>query len=166
MLRGIEIEAPMVRRDRRLSKAIVIPLSPAEAAFLLQRVANVSATAEAIVHHPAAGQMISPWTRHHVVEKIVYLRENLRRGPGALFVITALDRAILVDAFEHNPYFAAMGDDDPRLTADAVRQAERFRARAQAALAQPIRRVPLGQGRSRLADKQADQQADQQEVFA
>jgi hypothetical protein len=150
--RGIETAIAPVRRSKGRPHAIVVAVSPAECKFLLARLADVSATAEAIVHHPRPGHHISSWDRHHVVEKLIAIVRVLRTPPANLFIVTPLERLIFVEAIENNPYFAAMHDSDPRLSVGAVRQAEALRQRLATALGQPIARVPLGRGRTRLPE--------------
>jgi hypothetical protein len=147
---GIEEQIASVRRKKGHSTAQTLSVSPAECRFLLACIADVSATAEAIVHHPGPGLHISPWDRQHVVDKLLVFVEALRRKPPNLFIITQLDRAILIHAIERNPYFALMHDSDPRLTVDAIRQANALRERAQAVLNTRLARIPLG-NRKRIA---------------
>lgn len=149
-VKGIEIDAGTVRRSGFTNRPIAVRLTRAERAFLLHRIGDITATAEAILHNPHAGKMISPWSRDHVVQRIVQLRNTLREDRDVFFLISSLDRAIFIDAIVHNSYFAAMHDTDPRLTIDAVRQANALRDRLAAAIGQRIARVPLGVGRTRL----------------
>lgn len=146
----IEIQIGVARRAKNSPKPVVLPISAAECLFLLYRVADVTATAEAIVHHPDESKHISPWSRQQVVVRVVELVRHLREKPARLYLISRLDKAIIINAIEANPYFARMADGDPRLTVDAIRMAEHFRSRLQTALGQQVRRVPLGKGRSRI----------------
>jgi hypothetical protein len=150
LVQGVEALVGHTRRTGQRCRAISIPVDPATCRFLLARLKDVSGTTEAIVHRPPPGQMISPWNRDHVVQRVRGWVQALRDNPRHIFVITPLDRAVIVEAIEGNRYFADMHDTDPRLTVDAVRQANALRERIATALGQQIRRVPLGDGRRRL----------------
>jgi hypothetical protein len=149
-VRGIEMPIAPVRRSGSAIRPLMLQLSSAEAMFLLCRVANISRASEAILHHPAAHEHRSAWSRSQVVERVTTMNRYLRQNPNRIFLITRLDREIIVDAVEHSPYFAEMDDRDPRLTVDAVRQADALRVRLSHLLRQPIAKVPLGTGRSWL----------------
>jgi hypothetical protein len=150
MIPGIEIPSAPARRAKRSPKPIVIQTSAAERLFVLARIANITATVEAILHHPPPSHHLSPWTREQVVRRVVTFVDVCRINRPNLFIISPLDRAVITNAIEANPYFAQMADGDPRLTVAAVRLAEAFRARVARALKQQIHRVPLGAGRRRI----------------
>lgn len=151
IVKGIEIEVAPVRRAADSPRPIVLHLTKIERAFLLFRIKDVSATAESILHHPSTGQMVSPWTRDMVVQRVLNIRDHLRRADkDTLFVLGPLDKMIVADAIEHNPFFAMMHDSDPRLKADSVRQANALRERVNRAFGWRIASVPLGKGRTRL----------------
>lgn len=147
---GVEELRGVVRRSRYHAKPVTIPLDGAACRFLLVRLADVTATTEAIIHHPSPGQMISPWSRSSVVGHVRRWVDILRALPPHVLVISLIDRAIVVQAIEGNPYFARMADDDPRLTIEAVRAANAVRERFRAALRMPIGRISLGSGRRRI----------------
>lgn len=151
MIPGIEIAAPPARRSTWSARPIPIPLTPAEAMFLLYRLADLTAVAEAIAHHPAPGKMVSPWSREQIIRRAIAIVKVLRRGQP-LWVLTPLDTALIVQGIEGNPYFARMADDDPRLTPTAARAANALREKVQKALGRPVGRVPLGGERRRVAE--------------
>lgn len=126
------IERPIDPAHSAHAKPVVISLSAPERMFLLYRLADRTNTIEAVLHNPPAGKHLCPWNRD-------------------LIIVSPLDRALTVQGIEGNPYFAQMRDADPRLTPDALRQANALRERLAALLAVQIARVPLGQGRRRIA---------------
>jgi hypothetical protein len=156
MIPGIEVAAAPARRGARIPRPITLAISNAERLFILHRIKDVAGTAEAVVHSPAADEYVSPWTRQQAVSRILAMVQALRKEVPVLLVISNLDKAILVNAIEANPYFADMHDADPRLTVDAVRQANTLRERLARALGVSIKRVPLGAGRTRISEKNHD----------
>ncbi len=150
IVHGVEEYIGVVRRTRPSPKPIHIPLTETERRFLLFRIADITATAEAILHHPEPGAHIAPYTREGVTRHVVGMRNALRRDDRELLLSTPLSKAVLIQAIENNPYFAQMHDTDPRLTVAAVRQAEALRMKVAGLLNRKIAKVPLGEGRKRL----------------
>lgn len=150
IVHGVEEYIGVVRRTRPHPKPIHIPLTGTERRFLLFRVADITAITEAILHHPEPGAHLTSHTRESVIRHVIGMRNTLRRDDRELLMSTPLDKRLVVDAIENNPYFAQMHDTDPRLTVAAVRQANALRLKVAGLLGLRIAKVPLGQGRKRL----------------
>jgi hypothetical protein len=146
--RIIAIET-VARRDPRLFKPIYLPLSLTQRRFLLYRLADLTATAEAILHRKAPAGSAPRWSREQVLGKTAGLVAALRTAPN-VFILGDIDKAIVIEGIEGNRYFAQMADDDPRLCAAGIAQADALRLILQTKLKQPIRPVPLGRPRLRL----------------
>jgi hypothetical protein len=146
---GHEQLVGIVRRSRSQPKPIILALSPGERLFLLHRLKDRTATADAIVHHPPQGAHLSPWTRDQVLARLSTMIETLRGGRD-LIVINLLDKRLVIEAIEGNSYFSNMHSTDPRLTADAVRAADALRRRIASAIGCRIKKIKLGAGRVRL----------------
>jgi hypothetical protein len=141
--------AAPARRTARVTVPIMLPLDHADRQFLLCRLADIGATAEAIVHNPPPLQIAPPWPRKQVVVHIEGVVHALRNGCAELRIIGKLGARVITEAIEGNPYFARMADDDPRLCAAAIRRADALRLRIARAIGTPIGPVPLGSGRQR-----------------
>jgi hypothetical protein len=153
-IHGHEREIASAHRHRLAPRPVVVPLSDPERQFLLYRLCDRTATTDAVLHNPDPGLIRSSWTRDQVLHRLSEIINALRRGHNAIMV-SPIDKALVVQAIEGNPYFAQMHLSDPRLTVDALRQANALRERIAAALERRIARVPLGAGlRSRLPDKE------------
>ncbi len=146
-IRGIKSPAAPATRNSRLNFAVVIPLDAAERTFLLCRLADITSTAEAILHPVRPGVHLPPWGRHQLVEKIAVIVKKLRTPEYPFLVVGAAQKAILAEAIEGNPYFARMVDDDPRLCASAIRRADLLRLKLVRLLGLQIGPVPLGRKR-------------------
>lgn len=148
------IESPIgyVRRTDRGRRVINLDLTNAERVFLRFGLRDISRAIEKIYHVPAEDRIISNWNRKMVRERVVRVRQELDAGRLALLVISPCDKQVIRHAIENNDYFVIMADDDYRLTPAQVRAAEALRNRAVVLLDMPIRPVPLGQGRDRIAE--------------
>jgi hypothetical protein len=146
---GIEIPIDPVRRHRHSTKPVTIPLSKAERAFMLYRMADVSRVVDAICHNPKPGEMVSPWPREAVVRRTREMVKTLR-SEHTLLLIGPLEKLIVTDAIERNDYFSSMDDGDPRLSPGQAKAANALRERLQSAIGERIGQVPLGAGRARL----------------
>jgi hypothetical protein len=151
-IHGHEREIASAHRARHASRPVVIPLSDPERQFLLYRLCDRTGTTDAVLHNVALGLIRSNWERDQVLHRLSEVINALRRGLSVIMV-SPIDKALIVEAIQGNPYFAQMRDTDPRLTVSALRQADALRQRVSTALDQPIKRVPLGAGRSRLPDQ-------------
>ena len=149
MGRIIAIEA-VARRSRKLVKPIFLPLSQTQRKFLLYRLADLTATTEAVLHHPPQGRIISQWSREQILTKVRGLVAVLRSDAN-VFVLGDMAKAIVVEGIEGNPYFVQMHDTDPRLCSAAIAQADALRLMLQVKLKCSIKPVPVG--RPRLAPK-------------
>ena len=139
---GIETPIASARRARFTNQLVAIPLSEPERAFLLLRLADISATANAMLHGEQEGEYRPLWGRREVVSRLRDLVSDLRRHE-VLKVTNAVQRRALREAIEGNPYFARMGDDDPRLFPAAIARANALRIRLARALEIRIGPVPV-----------------------
>lgn len=127
---------------RRTRTAIGLQLTTPERRFLLHRLADIAATAEAILHNPPPPLHISPWSRHMLTDGIARYVALLRSGDPVM-AYSQLHRVIVAQGIEGNRYFADMPPGDPRHTPEACRAAEALRMRAQKLLGIAIGR-PVG----------------------
>lgn len=147
-----EQEIASAHRARNAPRPVVVPLSDPERQFLLYRLCDRTAMTDAVLHKPVPGQIRTNWTRDQVLHRLAEVIDALRHGRNVI-MISPIDKALVIEAIEGNPYFAQMKDHDPRLTVDAVKQADALRARVSTALDRRIERVRLGAGRRRLPDQ-------------
>ena len=148
---GVETQIASARSAHR-NKPIIVSLSMAERAFLLYRMADRTASIEAVLHEQRTGELCSPWDRDTVADHLSGMLGVLRRPGRDLIVISQLDKLLVIQGIECNPYFAQMRDGDPRLNIAAVRKANALRQRLAALFDRPIARIPLGAGRTRLVE--------------
>jgi hypothetical protein len=146
LARIIAIEQ-LARRSKKLVKPVYIPLTQAQRKFLLFRLQDLTGSTERVLHHPPHGRIISQWTREQILNHCAGLVRILRSDGEHLLVIGAIQKALIVQAIECNPYFVDMHDSDPRLCSAAIAQADALRLVMQATLHCPIKPVPLGRKR-------------------
>ena len=138
----MKVERFVLIGQNRKPLAKPIDLSRPERIFLLYRLSDYSASAEAILHHPDSGRLISPWGRQQVLDKIVSVVTVLRDDGRPAHVIGPLMAAIYRQGIEGNLYFRRIPPDDPRRSPAAFRQVEGLRikvARATGLKIQPPR---------------------------
>ena len=136
-------------RPRRGTVQATVPLTPAERAFLLVRLADMRATTEAILHHPAGNLHVCPWSRRQILDAVLSWVDILRYTDRPALIGGGVRNAVLVEAIEGNPYFVRMSDGDPRFNAGAIKRADALRLKLIRAIGQHIGPVPLGAGRKR-----------------
>lgn len=158
VLAGHEIELAPARRSKHSARPVVFPMSAAERRFMLYRLQDRGAMADAIrLFHPESTEAITwRWSREQVLERLDSMIDTLLRGRD-LILISRLERLLAIEAIEGNPYFAQMRASDPRLTVAAVKAADHLRSRLAVALDKRIRRVNLGAGRKRLVEQEVEQ---------
>jgi hypothetical protein len=148
---GVETQIASARSAQR-NKPIIVSLSMAERHFLLYRMADRTASIEAVLHEQRTGELCSPRDRDTVADHLNGMTRVLHRPGHGLIVISTLDKLPVIQAIERNPYFAQMRDTGPRLNIGAVRKAGALRQRLAALFDRPIARIPPGAGRTRLVD--------------
>jgi hypothetical protein len=94
MGRIIAIET-VARRDRKLVKPILLPLTQTQRKFLLFRLADLTSTTEAVLHHPPHGRIISQWSREQILCKVRGLVAALRSDSN-VFILGDIAKAIFI----------------------------------------------------------------------
>jgi hypothetical protein len=136
--------APLRSRSRpwQRVKPVAIPLTLTERMFMLHRLAQVSAVADAIIQPVIPLQFRRQWERPMVVEHVRRLVAVLRTHES-IFTGTDLDNRIFAEAIEGNTYFV-VPTGDRRLVLAHIRQAEQLRIKLERAIGRKIRRFQIG----------------------
>lgn len=143
-------EPPFLRAARAppLPKPVPVDLDEVERTFLLVRLADVGAVADAITSRPPPHAWRFPWDRDRVVHatrRVVGLLRQPVEQPILVFTGYGLATMVLIEAIEGNPYFVRMPPGDPRRNGQAIQRAEAVRRKLRAALGVPIGPVPRGE---------------------
>jgi hypothetical protein len=148
----VETDGGTVKRAANRWRAKTLELTLAECSFLLYGIYNYeSFVREICADDPMVGQR---WNTERVAEKVKDMAQRFRNGFRHIFIVSDLDRKILVRAVEQNRYFANMDDDDPRLTVDQLKAAEVVRQKVAEATGWPVKRILTAAGRRRLSPAQ------------
>jgi hypothetical protein len=131
------------RPNGRKSPTVVLRLTDEERAYLLNRIADVSATTEAVQHRPRQGEHISPWTREIVVAHVIRIRDALRTR-ALILLLSDLDCRIIAEGIEGNRYFTNMREGDPRFHPRAIHKAHECRRKIIAAIGYTMSNIDLG----------------------